>query len=493
MLAKIVHFGFFIINNNMPTITRKIELKLRTDGLSDEQQKFQRQLLYHINDNLYKAANNISSKLYLDDHVSSMVRLKHAEYLDLLKELARAEKKNDVDLIAHLSEKLTAAEREMTDQELAICKYATEMSTNTLAYRFATEIETDVFGQILATMKQGVHANFQNDSTDVKRGKRAIRNYKRGMAIPFPWNDSLRLSYEKTEPKKVEDDGEYEFYLNWFKGIRFHLHFGKDRSNNRLILKRCFNLDDNCDDDYRIKTSSIKIVKGAKGPEYFLFLVVDIPQEKHVLNSKIVVGVDLGINYPAYVATNITEERKVIGDREHFLKARMALSRRYRSFQRLTGTAGGRGRAKKLEPLERLREKERNWVHTQNHLFSRDVVQFAIQAKAATIQMEDLSGYGRDDDGNVIEDKKFLLGKWSYYELQSMIKYKAQKAGIKVNYVNPAYTSQTCSECGQVQPEARNSVHYICQNPACRHYQKDIPADYNAARNIARSNNIIKS
>lgn len=476
----------------MPTITRKIELTLCTDGLSDEQRKAQWGLLYRINDNLYKAANNISSKLYLDEHVSSMVRLKHDEYLGLKKELAKAEKQKtpDVELIDELREKLATVEKEMSDQELAICKYTTEMATNTLAYRFANEIETGIFGQILATMKQGVHANFQHDSTDVKRGKRAIRTYKRGMAIPFPWNDSIRLSYEKIDSKKNEDDVEYEFYLNWFKDIKFRLHFGKDRSNNRLILKRCFNLDENCEDEYCIKTSSIK--KGTKGSEYYLFLVVDIPQEKHVLNNKIVVGVDLGINYPAYVATNITEERKAIGDREHFLKARMAFSRRYRSFQRLTGTAGGRGRAKKLEPLERLREKERNWVHTQNHLFSRDVVQFAIQVKAATIQMEDLSGYGRDEEGNVVEGKKFLLGKWSYYELQSMIKYKAQKAGIRVHFVNPAYTSQTCSECGQVQPEARNSVHYICQNPACKNFGKDIQADYNAAINIARSNNIIK-
>ena len=137
----------------MPTITRKIELNLCTDGLTDEQQKAQRLLLYHINDNLYKAANNVSSKLYLDEHVSSMVRLKHDEYLSLLRELARAEKKADDELTTELRGKLAAAEREMTDQELAICKYATEMSTQTLAYKFATEIETNVFGQILACLK----------------------------------------------------------------------------------------------------------------------------------------------------------------------------------------------------------------------------------------------------------------------------------------------------------------------------------------------------
>lgn len=125
----------------MPTITRKIELHLCTEGLTDEQRKAQWGLLYHINDNLYKAANNVSSKLYLDEHVASMVRLKHDGYLSLLNEYEKAKKKADEELIAELRNKVAAAEKEMTEQELAICKYATEMSTDTLAYRFANEIE----------------------------------------------------------------------------------------------------------------------------------------------------------------------------------------------------------------------------------------------------------------------------------------------------------------------------------------------------------------
>ena len=118
----------------MPTITQKIELLLCTDGLTDEQRKEQWGLLYHINDNLYKAANNVSSKLYLDDHVGSMVRLKHADYLSLLKELARAEKQKSPDeqMIAELKAKVTMAENEMNEQEKAICRYATEMSTQSL-------------------------------------------------------------------------------------------------------------------------------------------------------------------------------------------------------------------------------------------------------------------------------------------------------------------------------------------------------------------------
>lgn len=465
----------------MPTITRKIELSLCTEGLSEEQKKEQWGLLYHINDNLYKAANNISSKLYLDDHVSSMVRMKHAEYLSLLKELARAEKQKtpDEDAIEELRKKLAAVEKEMTDQEQAICKYATEMSSETLAYKFATEIETNVFGQILACLKQAAQSNFKSDAQDVKRGERAIRNYKKGMPIPFPWNKSLKIEVEGSE-----------FYLHWYNGLRFFFNFGKDKSNNRMIVKRCLKMDEDYDGEYKLCNSSIQIVKREGKTKLFLLLVVNIPQEHVELNKNIVVGVDLGINVPAYVATNITPERKAIGDREHFLNTRMTFQRRYKSLQRLKTTAGGKGRTKKLEPLERLRKAEHNWVHTQNHLFSREVVNFAVQTHAATIHMEDLSGFGKDNDGNADERKEFVLRNWSYYELQNMIAYKAGKYGIKVEKIRPAYTSKTCSWCGQ--QGFRQGVTFICENPTCKKCGEKEHADYNAARNIANSKNIIK-
>ena len=466
----------------MPTITRKIELTLCTQNLSDEQRKEQWGLLYHINDNLYKAANNISSKLYLDDHVTSLVRLKHAEYLSLVKELARTEKQKvpDEEKLVNLRAKLSAAKQEMSDQELAICKYATEMSTNTLAYNFAKEIETEIFGQILACLESNAHALFVSDSQNVRKGERAIRNYKKGMPIPFPWNKSIRIE---------EKDG--EFYLRWYNGLRFLLSFGKDRSNNRMIVKRCLKLDKDYDGEYKLCNSSIQMAKREGKPKIFLLMVVNIPQEHMELNKNIVVGVDLGVNVPAYVATNITEERKAIGDREHFLNTRMTFQRRYRSLQRLKGTTGGKGRTKKLEPLERLRQAEHNWVHTQNHLFSREVVNFAVQTHAATIHMEDLSGFGKDNDGNADERKEFVLRNWSYYELQTMIAYKAAKYGINVEKIRPAYTSRTCSWCGQ--QGFRSGIAFICENPECKHYGEKVHADYNAARNIASSKEIVRN
>ena len=59
-----------------------------------------------------------------------------------------------------------------------------------------------------------------------------------------------------------------------------------------------------------------------------------------------------------------------------------------------------------------------------------------------------LKGFGKNQEGEVENNHKRLLGRWSYFELQKDIEYKAAMAGIKVLYVNPAYTSQTCHVCG---------------------------------------------
>lgn len=169
----------------------------------------------------------------------------------------------------------------------------------------------------------------------------------------------------------------------------------------------------------------------------------------------------------------------------------MAFQRRFRALQdTLQCVRGGKGREKKLQALERLRMKERNWVNAQNHAFSREVIKAALKLGAGTIHLEKLKNIGKNDSGEVRDDKKFVLRNWSYFELQEMIKYKAAMEGIEVMRVNPAYTSQKCNCCGQIG-ERKEQAHFRCLNPECAEYNKSINADFNAARNIALSKDII--
>ena len=74
------------------------------------------------------------------------------------------------------------------------------------------------------------------------------------------------------------------------------------------------------------------------------------------------------------------------------------------------------------------------------------------------------------------------------------IEYKAKQNGIEVKYINPAYTSQICSFCGHHSSTQRDKERFTCENDNCTNKDKHgnnktINADYNSARNIAKSTN----
>jgi len=82
----------------------------------------------------------------------------------------------------------------------------------------------------------------------------------------------------------------------------------------------------------------------------------------------------------------------------------------------------------------------------QDHKISRQIVDFALAHQIGVIQMESLSGIRKTARTSRKNAKN--LHTWSFYRLMSYIEYKARLAGIRVVFVDPAYTSQTCPKCG---------------------------------------------
>jgi len=66
------------------------------------------------------------------------------------------------------------------------------------------------------------------------------------------------------------------------------------------------------------------------------------------------------------------------------------------------------------------------------------------------------------------------------YQIRSMLEYKSLWNGCKLMIINPAFTSQKCSECGKVDSENRKTqADFKCT--VCGHKEN---ADINAAKNI---------
>ena len=473
----------------MPIITRKIELKIVKDGLTDEEYDQQWKYLYQINNTIYLAANRISTHCLFNDEYEMRLKLHMPRYKEIEKELKKLDsdkKTSDKEIRDRLLNERKELDEDVKNKKKDFLQCSKQNSTYQLVSK---EFKQYIPSDILANLNQKIQENYNNNQKKIESGERALSTYKKGMEIPFSIRENKRLKLF------IKEEG---IYLKWFKEILFRLEFGKDTSNNRCIVERLIESDKqqkkNKGEDYVANNSSIKLIKKGndKSTRIFLLLSIDIPAKKQVLDKEVVLGVDLGIKCPLYLAINKNDNFKMqIGDIEHFHNQRTMFQKRFKSLQKLICTQGGHGRKKKLEPLEKLKGKERNWVHTQNHVYSREVIKQALKHNAGTIHMESLKDFGKGKEGYVKDEYKYLLRYWSYYELQSMIEYKAKLEGIEVKYIDPAYTSQTCSYCGE-RGERKKQEEFVCTNPQCKRRGEKINADFNAARNIAMSKKIVK-
>lgn len=460
-------------------ITRKIQLLIDEPEKEKfiEKWKYMRQLSKEV----FLAANTVINNLYFNDAFVGRILLTDEELKSKSETIESDIKKITKEMVSEKDgekkAKLKIKRAKMYKVQNGLVKEAREKmqefyirSQSTELYHIIGNTFPEMPSQVSSCIAKNCEADYKNDYFDVKLGKRSIRNYKNGMPIPFQ-KVSMRL--------KETDLG---IKMHWLKGITFNLFFGRDKSNNREIVKRAM------DGEYKYSDSSIQI----KDNKIFLLFIVDIPVKKVELNPNISVGVDLGIATPAYCALSEGFGRLAIGNKEEFLKVRMQMQSRYRRTQSgLRMTSGGKGRRRKMRAMNQFKDYEKNWVKTYNHTISHQIVKFAKDNFASTIKLEFLEGFGQEDKN------KFILRNWSYYQLQQMIAYKAEREGMKVVFVDPYHTSQTCSCCGHYEDGQRETQSlFICKNPDCENKSKDgsnykMNADYNAAKNIAASIKIV--
>ena len=297
------------------------------------------------------------------------------------------------------------------------------------------------------------------------RGERNLTSYKRTYPLITRGRD-LKFRYEG-------DD----IVIKWVNKIEFTVITGSNNmKENTIELKHVLHKIIN--NEYKIKESSLMF---DKNNNLILNLTFDIPdKEVHEIVSGRTLGVDLGIATPAYVClSDTTYIRSGFGSANDFFRVRQQMKdRRKKLYASLTVVKGGKGRNKKVKAADHLRDKERNFAKTYNHQLSYKIVKFAKDNKCEFINLEYLTKDGFENR---------ILSSWSYYELQNMIEYKAEREGIKVRYVDPAYTSQTCSKCGHVDKENRpTQAKFKCVNCGL-----ELNADHNASINIARSDNFV--
>lgn len=183
-----------------------------------------------------------------------------------------------------------------------------------------------------------------------------------------------------------------------------------------------------------------------KRGRWYLALSVTVPAAPCAGDR--VAGVDMGLRYLAVV--NCEGQTLFFkGNRAAYVRRRFnALRRRM-------------GRAKVLDAIRRMKDKEARWMRDQDHKISRAIVNWCLARGVGTIRMEKLEGIRKRKCRR--RDHGRSLHSWSFYRLQQFIAYKARLAGIRVEWVNPKDTSRTCPRCGHCASENRSGIRFRCR------------------------------
>lgn len=196
---------------------------------------------------------------------------------------------------------------------------------------------------------------------------------------------------------------------------------------------------------------------------FYLCCVIDIPSKEKFI-PKDVIGVDLGIKQLATTSENDLFTGELVE------KKRLKYSSHRHRLQK-KNTRNAKRRRKTIG------NKEARFRKDVNHCISKKIIEKAKGTNCA-ISLENLKGI--NNRTTVRKSQKSQRMSWSFYQLKTFIKYKAEEQGIIVIEVNPKNTSRTCNKCKYCDKKNRkNQSDFQCLE--CGYIEN---ADYNASLNI---------
>ncbi|MCC0684346.1 transposase [Clostridioides sp. ZZV14-6345] len=250
-----------------------------------------------------------------------------------------------------------------------------------------------------------------------------------------------------------------KFVSNKYILSRIDENFNHDIDNTYILD---FIINNIVNKKYNIFNSCLRFTKDNLLIMEFL---IDMPEvnDKYIPIKKRTLGVDLGMRNIAYLCLNDNISiHKKIGTSDKFIKARKIIN-----FHELKNSD-------KLNTVKLYKKVE---LETYSNRIINHIIDFAKYNFCEYINLEKLQ---------VNEFGKNLFDGWTYANFQKNIEHEAAKEGIIVRYINPSFTSQKCSKCGYI-----HKSNHILSDFKCSKCGLKLDSDYNAAINIARSNDFM--
>lgn len=355
------------------TLTRKIQLLIDVPA---NEQKEMWEKLYRYQNRCFRAANLIASHLYVQEMIKDFF---------------------------YLTEEVQYKLADASKDEMGMFNRSKTNTTARMVFdRFKGEIPTDILG----SLNNSIQSTFSKNKADYWQGLKSLRNFKKDIPIPLPIKCISKMRY---------DPEQKAFCFNMF-AIPVKTFLGRDFSDKRLIMERLLK------EEIKLCTSQVQLKAG----KIFWLAVFEFEKEEHLLKPEIIAEASLSLEHPIVAKAN--NVRINIGTKEEFLYRRLAIQASQKRIQAgIAYNRSGHGAKRKQKALYKTEDLESRYVSHRLHLYSRKLIDFCIQQQAGTLVLKD-----QEDKIGIAKEQEFVLRNWSYYELQTKIKYKAEKAGIEL-------------------------------------------------------------
>ncbi|HEY9612094.1 transposase [Allocoleopsis sp.] len=213
---------------------------------------------------------------------------------------------------------------------------------------------------------------------------------------------------------------------------------------------------------YQLKQiKRVRAVRRADG--YYAQFCLDVERIVHREPTNKTIGLDVGLAH-FYTDSN----GQTVENPRHLRKSEKALKR---LSKRLSRTCVG----------SKNRQKARNRLSRKHLKVSRQRKDFAVKQARCVIQSNDLVAYEDLMVRNMVKNRRLAKSisdaAWSTF--RQWLEYFGKVFGVATVAVPPHYTSQNCSNCGEVVKKSLSQRTHLC--PHCGHVQD---RDWNAAINI---------
>lgn len=213
------------------------------------------------------------------------------------------------------------------------------------------------------------------------------------------------------------------------------------------------------------------------GDQWFAAIICEIEIQDPSPSEKPPVAIDRGVALliADSLGATIRNPRVDADMRPQLVRTQRTASRREEGSKNQ-----GKARAKVARLLRRARRQRNHALHVASHHYAKNHGVVIVEALNIQNMTRSASGTVEKPGTNVAQKRglnREILG-MGWGRFVEMLRYKVVPEGGRVVEVPPAYSSQTCAECGVVDAASRRSqASFVCT--ACGHADN---ADVNAAR-----------